>query len=100
MAGRRWDDLRLTDAEKSELTAMASRPKTSQALAQRARIVLACAEGHENKAVAHRLDVHAMTVGKWRRRFLGQRVEGLRDEPRAGAPRTIEDERIESVIVR
>jgi transposase len=69
-------------------------------LAQRARIVLTCADGLENKAVARLLDVHAMTVGKWRRRFLAQRVEGLRDEPRPGAPRTIEDERIESVIAR
>jgi transposase len=69
-------------------------------LAQRARIVLTCAAGLENKAVARLLDVHAMTVSKWRRRFQAQRVEGLRDDPRPGAPRTIEDERIESVITR
>ena len=100
MAGRRLDVLTLTATEKSELTAMASRPKTAQALAQRARIVLTCADGLENKAVARLLDVHAMTVGKWRRRFLAQRVAGLRDDPRPGAPRTIEDERIESVIAR
>jgi transposase len=100
MAGRRLDVLALTAAEKSELTAMASRPKTAQALAQRARIVLTCADGLENKAVARLLDVHAMTVGKWRRRFLAQRVEGLRDDLRPGAPRTIEDERIEAVIAR
>src|ERR1700691_681822 len=100
MAGRRLDGLTLTEAEKSELTAMASRPKSAQALAQRARIVLTCAEGLENRAVARRLDMHAMTVGKWRRRFLAQRVEGLCDEPRPGAPRTIADERIEAVIAR
>jgi transposase len=100
MAGRRLDVLTLTEAEKSELTAMASRPKSAQALAQRARIVLTCAEGLENRAVARRLDMHAMTVGKWRRRFLAQRVEGLCDEPRPGAPRTIADERIEAVIAR
>ena len=59
MAGRRLDVLTLTATEKSELTAMASRPKTAQALAQRARIVLTCADGLENKAVARLLDVHA-----------------------------------------
>jgi transposase len=90
MAGRRLDALTLTEAEKSELTTMASRPKTAQASAQ--RIILTCADGLENKAVARLLDVHSMTatVGKWRRRFLAQRVEGLRGDPRLGAPRTIE----------
>ena len=70
MAGRRLQALMLTEAERSELTALAARPKTAQALAQRARIILACAEGVENKAVSEKLGVHAMTVGKWRRRFL------------------------------
>src|SRR3954454_10763918 len=100
MAGRRLEALMLTDAERSELTALAARPKTAQALAQRARIILACAEGLENKAVSRQLGVHAMTLGKWRRRFLDQRVEGLRDEPRPGTPRTIDDARIEAVITR
>jgi transposase len=100
MAGRRLEALTLTDAERSELTALAARPKTAQALAQHARIILACAEGLENKAVSQQLGVHAMTVGKWRRRFLDQRVEGLRDEPRPGTPRTIDDARIEAVITR
>jgi transposase len=100
MAGRRLEALTLTDAERSELTALAARPKTAQALAHRARIILACAEGLENKAVSQELGVHAMTVGKWRRRFLDQRVEGLRDEPRPGTPRTIDDERIEAIITR
>jgi transposase len=66
----------------------------------RARIVLLCAAGEQNKDVAAKLHSHPMTVGKWRRRFLEQRMDGLRDEPRSGAPRTIEDERIEAVIVR
>src|SRR3954453_19209704 len=100
MAGRRLEALMLTDAERSELTALAARPKTAQALAQRARIILACAEGLENKAVSRQLGVHAMTLGKWRRRFLDQRVEGLRDEPRPGTPRTIDDARIKAVITR
>jgi len=100
MAGRRLEALRLTEAERSELTRLAARPKTAQALAQRSRIILSCAEGLENKAVSHQLGVHAMTVGKWRRRFLEQRIEGLRDEPRPGTPRTVDDERIEAVITR
>ena len=100
MAGRRLQALVLTEAERSELAALAARPKTGQALAQRARIILACVEGVENKAVSEKLGVHAMTVGKWRRRFLDRRVEGLRDEPRPGTPRTIDDERIEAVITR
>src|SRR5215208_3513018 len=100
MAARRLAALTLTEAERTELTALAARPKTAQVLAQRARIVLACADGLENKMASLQLGVHAMTVGKWRRRFLDQRVEGLRDEARSGAPRTIDDERIEAVITR
>jgi transposase len=79
---------------------LAARPKTGQALAARVRIVLACADGVENQAVGQQLEVHPQAVCKWRRRFLAQRVEGLRDEPRPGAPRTIGDERIEAVITR
>jgi transposase len=100
MAGRRLEALNLTDAETSELTALAARPKTAQALAERARIILACADGLANKVVGQQLGAHPHTVGKWRRRFLAQRIEGLRDEPRPGAPRTIEDQRIEAVITR
>jgi len=74
------------------------RPKTSQALALRARIILECATGADNKAVAGRLDVCAATVGKWRRRFIERGVDGLFDEPRSGAPRTISDEDVERVI--
>src|SRR6476646_12129972 len=83
-----------SDEERSELTALASRRKTAQALALRARIVLACAEGSENKEVAAGLHVDQGTVGKWRRRFVERRIDGLRDEPRSGTPRTIDDARI------
>jgi len=92
--------LGLSEAERAELRALAARRSTAQALALRARIVLACAEGGQNKAVAARLEVDRQTVGKWRRRFLEHRMDGLLDEPRSGAPRTIEDARIEAVIVR
>lgn len=92
--------LELSASERSELLSLASRRKTAQALALRARIVLACAEGGENKAIAAQLGLDRQTVGKWRRRYVEQRADGLHDEPRSGAPRTVDDARIEAVIVR
>ncbi len=100
MAGRYLSALAISEAERAELTSLASRRSTAQALAQRARIVLGCAEGEQNKEVAARLGVCENTVGKWRRRFVEHRLDGLRDEPRSGTPRTLDDERIEAVIVR
>ena len=67
-------------------------------MALRARIVLACAEGAQNQAVAAKLDVCEQTVSTWRRRFAATRMEGRRDEARPGAPRTVDDARIEAVI--
>lgn len=92
--------LELSEAERSELMSLASRRKTAQALALRAKVVLACAQGGQNKAVAAQLGLQRQTVGKWRRRFVEHRIAGLHDEPRSGAPRTIDDVRIEAVIVR
>lgn len=92
--------LELSASERSELLSLASRRKTAQALALRARIMLACAEGGENKAIAAQLGLDRQTVGKWRRRYVEQRADGLHDEPRSGAPRTVDDARIEAVIVR
>jgi transposase len=83
-----------------ELTSLAARRNTAQALALRARIVLRCASGAENQQVAADLRIDKTTVGKWRRRFVERRIDGLRDEPRSGAPRTVADARIEAVIVR
>ena len=100
MGGRYLPALEISEAERAELTSLAARRSTAQALALRARIVLICAEGQQNKAVAARLAVSENTVGKWRRRFAEHRLEGLRDEPRSGTPRTLEDARIEAVIVR
>ena len=100
MAGRRGaPEIVLIASERSELEGFARRRKTAQALAMRARIVLACAEGLQSKQVATALGVDQATVGKWRHRFAARRLDGLRDEPRSGAPRTIEDARIEAVIV-
>jgi len=100
MALRQLAPLILSDNERAELTTLTMRRKTAQALALRARIVLTCAEGGQNTEVATKLGLDRQTVGKWRRRFMEQRVAGLHDEPRSGAPRTIDDARIEAVIVR
>jgi len=100
MARRRLAALVLSDDERAELTSLAARRSTAQALALRARIVLRCATGAENQQVATNLGVDKTTVGKWRRRFVEHRMDGLRDEPRSGTPRTIDDARIEALIVR
>jgi len=92
--------LELSEAERAELQSLSARRTTAQALALRARIVLACAEGGQNTAVAVQLGLDRQTVGKWRQRFIEQRLDGLHDEPRSGAPRTLDDARIEAVIVR
>jgi len=90
----------LTDEEHETLTRWSRRPKSPHSLAQRSRIVLECAKGADNVAVAAKLDVNQATVGKWRRRFLERRLDGMVDEPRPGAPRTISDDDVERVIVR
>lgn len=90
----------LTPDEQKTLKTWASRPKSTQRLALRAWIVLTCAEGLTNKAVAAKLRVVPLTVGKWRARFVADRLEGLLDEPRVGAPRRLGDEQIEALITR
>ncbi len=72
----------------------------AQGLALRARIVLACAQGGSNLAIAARLGIDRKTVGRWRARFLAGRLAGLHDEPRPGVPRTITDAQVEEVVVR
>ena len=89
-----------SEAERRELEGLARRRKTAQGLARRARIVLAAADGLENKAIVERLGADANTVGKWRRRFAERGLDGLYDEPRSGAPRKIGDEEIEEIIAR
>src|SRR4030081_78471 len=100
MAGKPRLPLVLTDAERRTLQGWASRRKTAQGLAQRARIVLMCADGKSNVAVAGELGVTRGTVGEWRNRVMRQRLAGRSDEPRPGGPRTITDAQIEEVVVR
>jgi transposase len=97
--GPKLPELSLTDDEQATLRRWARRRTSSQALALRCRIVLACAEGHSNQAVADRLGISKPTVTKWRSRFVARRLEGLADEPRPGAARTITDKRVEQVLV-
>ena len=93
-------ELVVSDDEREILERWARRPTTAQALALRCRIVLACAEGLSNVEVADRLGVNRMTVGKWRSRFVSDRLDGLHDEPRPGGPRSIGDDDVERVIVK
>ena len=84
--GRPKVALILTEDERVRLTSLAHRSRTAAQLARRARIVLAGAEGHHNTVVAKRVRVSPATVGTWRARFLRDRLDGLLDEPRPGAP--------------
>lgn len=93
MSGRPKAILVLTGPERGELKALTLRRKTAQALALRARIVLA-------KVVAARQRVTPQMVSKWRARFVEHRLDGLLDAPRSGAPRTIDDVRVDAVIAR
>ena len=96
--GRPTPPLTLTDKERITLQQWTRRLKTSQALALRARIALGCGDGKINTVVAQELRVSNATVGKWRRRFLERRLDGLLDEPRPGAPRTVSDADVERVL--
>ena len=99
MADSRLAPLELTAQEQTTLQGWASRRSTAQGLALRARIVLECARGGSNLAVAARLGIARGTVTKWRGRFLAARLDGLSDEPRPGVPRTITDAQVEQVVV-
>ena len=98
--GRPKAVLTLTEVDREILGRWARRPKTAQALALRSRIILRCADGAFNMAVAQEIGVTAQTVGKWRSRFLDRGVDGLLDEPRPGAPRKASDATIEGLIAR
>ena len=96
--GRAAVAIALSATERQELESLARAQKTGQALARRARIVLAAAAGMENQAICAEVSADANTVGKWRRRFAEHRLDGLLDEPRPGTPRKIGDDEIAETI--
>ena len=98
--GRPMAVLVLSDEERSYLERQVRRRRVARSISDRWRMILHCADGLTNKAVAAELGVHEHTVGKWRRRFLKERIEGLSDEPRPGRPRTLTDEQVAEVIER
>jgi transposase len=90
--------IELTETERAEWASRLRRRKVSRAEALRAEIVLLAAEGASNMAVAERLGISRITVATWRNRFAAQRLDGLLDEPRPGAPRTVTDEKVAEVV--
>lgn len=96
--GRPLQPMSVTQEQRSTLENWARRPKTAQALALRARIILACAEGKPNGVVARLTRVRQQTVCKWRSRFINRGLEGLLDEPRPGTPRRVSDADVEKVL--
>src|SRR6202521_2121010 len=98
--GRPKQSLILTEEERDRLQSLAHRARSQPLLARRARLVLACAEGLDNKTVARKMRASLGMVGKWRSRFLQARLEGLYDEPRPGAPRQVSDAQVEQVVIQ
>ncbi len=100
MVGRIADEVVLSGAERDFLENQVRRHKATRSLSDRRRMILLCAEDLQSKEVAERLGVHEHTVGKWRRRFVKDRIEGLTDEYRPGRPRTVSDDQVAEVIER
>jgi transposase len=90
----------LTDEERTALERLAARPRSARHLAFRAKVVLRCADGGMNKDIARELRTHRGTVGRWRSRFIAERLDGLYDEPRPGAVRKITDDAVEAVVTK
>lgn len=96
--GRPLASLELSEADREVLERWTRRQKSANALALRARIVLASARGRSNTEIAAQLGLCKPTVGKWRARFVAKGLDGLLDEPRPGAPRTVSDEEVDRVV--
>ena len=92
--------LGLSDDELQQLQSIASSRSLSHSILQRAQIVLACGAGETNTAIAKRMGLTGMTVGKWRKRYRALGLEGLHDDLRPGRPRTYEDDTVAEVINR
>jgi transposase len=100
LMGRPLTPLSIGQSERAQLVSWSKRPKTAQALAMRARIVLRAAEGRNNTQIAQTVSTTKQTVGKWRQRYLDQGLDGLLDEARPGTPRKLSDEQVERVMTR
>jgi transposase len=98
--GRSTEAIVLSAEERSYLQRQVRGRRVARSLSERCRVILRCADGLRSKAVAAELGIHEHTVGKWRRRFLAQRIDGLTDEPRPGRPRRISDDEVAAVIER
>ena len=98
--GRPIAPLVLSAQERVYLERQVRRHRVARSLSERCRVILRCADGLPSKSVAAELGVHEHTVGKWRRRFLKDRCDGLLDEARPGRPRTIDDDQVAAVIER
>jgi transposase len=97
----RLQPITLDTEEYRQLRSWSRSPRrVGRALALRARIILQCRHGRSNRQVAHRLGVPEQTVCKWRQRFVAERVHGLLDQPRSGAPRSISDSLVEAVLAK
>src|SRR5512140_2822066 len=90
----------LSSEQREALERWLRRSKTGQGLAQRAQIILECSTVKPDVRVARKLRCNRVTVGRWRRRFARDGLDGLLDEPRPGAPRKISDADVERVITR
>src|SRR3954447_20381568 len=100
VVGRPIAALVLSTDERAYLKRQVRGRRVARSLSERCRAILRCADGIPSKSVANELGIHEHTVGKWRRRFLKDRIEGLLDEARPGRPRTIDDDQIAAVIER
>src|ERR1700738_4293739 len=100
MRGRPIAPLVLSQQERTYLERQVRRHRVARSLSERCRAILRCADGLPSKSVAAELGLHEHTVGKWRRRFLKDRCDGLLDEARPGRPRTINDDQVAAVIER
>ncbi len=98
MARRKLPELKISESDRERLILWTRRQKSGQALALRSRIILACSEGHKNIQVAKQERTTNATVGKWRQRYVDKGIDGLMDEERPGAPRTISDVQVEEIV--